>query len=215
MGGARGTRRYYPIFLDVCARKCLVVGGGEVALRKVRSLLEHGANLEVVAVTLCPELAELAECREISLRLKNYEKEDLKGTFLAIAATSQKRLNQKIARQARQLGVLVNVVDSPELSDFILPSYLHRGDLVLAVSTGGASPALARRVRMRLEGDFGEEYAALTDLVGEVRAELRRNKIAVGGDNWGKALDLDLLAGLLRSGRRERARAILLHRLGR
>lgn len=206
-------RCYYPIFLNVRGKRCVVVGGGKVALRKVKVLLEHGANVEVVSPALCPELSQLAASKMISVLHKEYEPGDLKGALIAMAATAESNANQKVADEARRQKILVNVASSLEQSDFILPSYLSRGDLTIAVSTAGRSPALARKVRTRLEQDFGEEYASLTGLIEEVRSELKKRAVVVSDNDWQKALDLDLLIELLRTGQREKARATLLGNL--
>lgn len=212
-GGQRPS--YYPIFLNIRGRKCVVVGGGKVAFRKVKVLLEHGANVEVISPDLCPELNELAEAKAISVFRQNYEPRVLKGAFIAIAATNKKDINQKVADEARKQGVLVNVVDNLGLSDFIVPSYFHRGDLTIAVSTTGTSPALARKIRGKLEQSFREEYASLTALIDEVRAELKQRGIIVNGNTWQEALDLDLLLKLLQAGLREQAKVTLLDKLER
>lgn len=208
-----GTRRYYPVFLNVFGKRCVVVGGSKVALRKVKVLLDHGANVEVVSPVLCPELSQLAKAKTISVLRKDYEPGDLRGAFIAIAATAESNTNKKIADEARQQKILVNVVDNLEQSDFIVPSHLQRGDLTIAVSTAGRSPALARKVRTRLEQNFGEEYTSLTDLVAEVRSELRMRAVIVSGDDWQQALDLDLLIELLRTGQQGKAKATLLGNL--
>lgn len=204
--------RYYPIFLDVRGKRCMVVGGGQVALRKAKALLKHGANVEVVSPALCPELSQLAEAGRISVIRKAYEPGDLKDAFVVIvAATSD--INQKVADEARRQKILVNVASSSEQSDFIVPSYLCRGDLTIAISTAGRSPALTRKVRAKLEQHFGEEYTSLTSLIGEVRSELKRRGVVVSSVDWQKALDLDLLIGLLRTGQQEKAKATLLSNL--
>ena len=205
--------RYYPVFLNVRGKRCVVFGGGRVALRKVKVLLEHGANVVVVSPALCPELGQLAEAKTISVLRKDYEPGDLEGAFIAVAATAESDTNQKVANEARQQKILVNVADNLEESDFIVPSCFHRGDLTIAVSTAGRSPALARKVRTRLEQNFGEEYASLTSLIEEVRSELKQKAVIVSGDDWQKALDLDLLIELLRTGQREKAKATLLENL--
>lgn len=204
---------YYPIFLNVRGKRCLVVGGGEVALRKVKALLKHGAKVEVVSPNFCPELTKLAEAKKISVLSKEYKSGDLKDAFIVIAATGESDINQKVAGEAKRQKIPVNVVDSRERSDFIVPSYFCRGDLTLAVSTAGRSPALARKVRYRLERNFGEEYASLVGLIEEVRAEIRKKGKTVSGDDWQKALDLDLLVELLRAGQREKAKTTLLNSL--
>ncbi|MEE8353602.1 MAG: NAD(P)-dependent oxidoreductase, partial [Dehalococcoidales bacterium] len=129
---------------------------------------------------------------------------------LAVAASGDDAVNRAVADEARRSGVLVNVVDVPELSDFIVPSYVRRGDITLAISTAGRSPALARKLRRRLEEQFGEEYGALARLVGEVRAEVRQEGTAIDGETWQAALDIDRLLDLIRSGEAEKARAALL-----
>ncbi|TET68285.1 MAG: bifunctional precorrin-2 dehydrogenase/sirohydrochlorin ferrochelatase, partial [Dehalococcoidia bacterium] len=120
-----------------------------------------------------------------------------------------------VAEEARRNAVLVNVADDAENSDFILPSYLRQGYITIAISTGGRSPALARKIRTRLEKDFGDEYASLALLIDEVRAELKRQEIKVNGDAWQEALDLDLLTDLVKRGDNEKAKAILLSNLKR
>jgi len=204
---------YYPVSLNIKGRKCVVVGGGEVALRKVKALLEHGARVTVISPELGPELVQLAEHGEVAALNREYRAGDLKDSFLAIAATDDSDINRRIVREAKNKAVLVNVVDDAENSDFIVPSCLRRGDVTIAVATAGRSPALARKIRISLEKDFGEEYAALALLIDEVRAELKRQGITVGGDDWQAALDLDRLIELLSKGEKEKARALILSRL--
>lgn len=204
---------YYPIFLNIRGKKCLVVGGGNVALRKVKALLEHGANVQVVSPSLCPELSQLAEEGAIQALQRSYKAEDLKGALIAIAATDNAKTNESVAAEARQRGVLVNVVDDPQHSNFIVPSYFRRGDVTIAVSTSGRSPALARKIRSQLEKGFGTEYGQLALLVGEVRSELKRRGVTVDSDAWQEVLDLDVLIELLRDGRTQEAKDIMLNNL--
>jgi len=204
---------YYPIFLNISGKKCVVIGGGQVALRKVRTLLEHGASVEVISPDFCSELSRLAENGEIRVLQKSYRAGDLQDAVITIAATNDRNTNLEVVKEARRKAVLVNVVDDPECSDFIVPSYMHRGDVTIAVSTGGRSPALARKIRTRLEKDFGDEYASLVLLISEVRTEVKRQGIKVNGDAWQEALDLDLLSDLLRRGDNEKAKTILLSNL--
>jgi precorrin-2 dehydrogenase/sirohydrochlorin ferrochelatase len=201
---------YYPVFLNISGRKCVVVGGGQVALRKVRVLLEHGADVKVISLDLCPGLAQLAESREIKALNRAYRTGDLADASVAIAATDDGELNRQVAEEAHSKAVLVNVVDDAENSDFIVPSYLRRGEVTIAVSTSGRSPALARKIRTRLEKELGNEYASLIRLIGEVRAKVKREGIKIDGDRWQEALDLDLLLELLKRGDEEKAKAILL-----
>lgn len=203
---------YYPVSLNIKGRECVVVGGGEVARRKVKVLQEHGARVKVISPELGSELRQLAHDGEIEALDREYRAGDLKGSFVVIAATNDSATNRQIVREARDRAVLVNVVDDARNSDFIVPSLLRRGDITIAVATAGRSPALARKIRTRLERDFGEEYATLARLIDEVRAELKQ-KITVGGDDWQEALDLDKLIALLRKGEREKARALILSKL--
>ncbi len=192
-----------------------MVGGGQVALRKVRALLEYKASVEVISPEFCSELGQLAESGAIQILHREYRAGDLKGAVIAIAATDDSDINRRVAAEAQGKAVLVNVVDDAESSDFILPSYVRRGDVTIAISTAGRSPALARKIRTKLEKDFGAEYAYLARLIDEVRAEVKRQGIKVDGDAWQEALDLDLLTELLRKGDSEKVRDILLSNLKR
>jgi siroheme synthase-like protein len=204
---------YYPIFLKISRKKCVVVGGGRVALRKVRALLEHGASVEVISPDPCPELIGLAERGQICILHRHYRPGDLRKAFVAIAATDNSALNRQVVKEAKDKAVLVNVVDDLENSDFIVPSYVRRGALTIAVSTAGRSPALARKIRTKLEKELGDEYASLVRLIGEVRTEVRRQGIKVTGDDWQEALDLDLMIDLLKRGDDQKAKAVLLDNL--
>jgi precorrin-2 dehydrogenase/sirohydrochlorin ferrochelatase len=208
-------QEFYPIFLKIRGKRCVVVGGGQVARRKVRALLEYGANIEVISPDPCPELIELEGRRKIGILKRQYQPGDLNKALIAIAATDSSDLNQQVVKEAQDKAVLVNAADDLENSDFIVPSYLRRGDITIAVSTAGRSPALARKIRARLEKEFGDEYASLVRLIGEVRAEVRRQKVKVSGEDWQEALDLDLILDLLKRGEAEKARALLLDRLMR
>jgi len=204
---------YYPVFLNVKGKKCVIIGGGQVALRKVNMLLETEAEVTVISPNMCPDLIQMAARGEIRAINREYRTGDLENVFVAIAATDNGETNEQVVAEAREGSVLVNVVDDAENSDFIVPSYFRRGNLSIAVSTGGKSPALARKIRTRLEKEIGDEYALLTSLANEVRAELKQKSIEVGSGGWQEALDLDLLLGLLRKGQKEKAKATLLSEL--
>jgi precorrin-2 dehydrogenase/sirohydrochlorin ferrochelatase len=156
----------YPIMLDLTGRRALVVGGGKVALRKAQTLADARAKVRVVAPDLLPEF--IADGRLECLR-EPYAARHMKGVFLAVAATDDEAVNARVAADARAAGALVNVVDRPALCDFIVPSVVERGRLVLAISTGGAAPSLARKIRERLKKEFGPQYATLLDALAEVR----------------------------------------------
>lgn len=201
---------YYPMFLNISGKRCVVVGGGPVACRKAEMLLEFGGQVLAISPRFCPELEGLAASGQARLLRRSYREGDLEGARVAVAATDDDAANRQVACDARASGALVNVVDDAELSDFIVPSYVHRGDVTLAISTAGRSPALARKLRTRLEEDYGPEYAFLARLLGDVRAELRQRCVKVSGEAWQQALDLDRLLALVRKGEHERARAALL-----
>jgi len=204
---------YYPIFLNLQGKKCVVVGGGHVALRKVERLLESGADVTVVSPTLDPGLAQLAKRKTIHPIQRHYKSGDLKGAAIVIAATDIKKTNRKVAEEAKKVKALVNVVDDPEPSDFIVPSFFRKGDLTVAVSTGGQSPALARKVRTKLEETLGNEYALLVSLIGDVRRTLKMKGSLADAETWQEALDLDPLIQLIQRGRKREAKAILLKKL--
>ncbi len=213
MSRKRQDTIYYPVSLNIRGRKCLVIGGGQVAVRKVAGLLEHGAVVEVISPELCPELAELAAKREITAFTREYRAGDLEGAFVAILATDDSRVNREAVAEAGKRAVLVNVVDRAEESDFIAPSYLRRGDISIAISTSGKSPALARKLRIRLEEEFGEEYARLASLLSAVRAEVLEKKLKVNGEDWQQAIDLDRLIEMLKRGDEKEARTTVLSKL--
>jgi siroheme synthase-like protein len=206
-------RSYYPIFLNLHGKKCVVVGGGRVALRKVTTLLDCGAEITVISPKPHAEISKLFKNKAIHLVRRNYKPGDLKGAALSIAATHVKEINRKVAEEAKKNGALVNVVDDAALSGFIIPSSFRRGDLCVAVSTSGMSPALAKKIRAKLEKKIGMEYAYLLSLIAEVRSEVKKKGIRVSSKAWQEALDLDDLILLLRAGRRDKARAGLLSKL--
>lgn len=203
---------YYPIFLALAGRPCLVIGGGAVAERKVEGLLAQRAVVTVISPTLTARLEELAADGRIRRLSRAYSPGDLAGYQLAFVATDDAGVNAAVAREGRERGVWVNAADDPEHCDFILPSVLRRGELTVAVATGGASPALSRVIREELEGYFGEEYAALAGVVAEVRRELRACGRNPSGETWRRALNGDLRR-LLAEGRGALARRRLLERL--
>jgi len=171
----RQVTRYYPVFADLAGRVCLVVGGGPVGEERARRLAESGARVRVVAPRVTPGLAVLAAQGAVSdLREREYTDDDLDGCALVIAATDRREVNRRVRDDARRRGVPCNVADDPAAGDFIVPAVVRRGDLTLAVSTGGASPTVAAHVRGRLEESFGPEWADLLRMLGEARDALKR-----------------------------------------
>lgn len=203
---------YYPIAVDLTDKKVLVVGGGTVALRKVQTLIEFGARVTVVAPDVVPEIDHLSE--EVDIRRRGYEKGDLAGAILAIAATDDREVNTRVSEDARAANIPVNVVDVPDLCSFIVPATVRRGDLTISISTAGKSPALARLVREKIEEVFGPEYGEFAEIMGEMR-ELAKGKIDNQPERekvFKKMLNSEMLE-LLREGRRDDARALALEML--
>lgn len=161
--------QYHPVYLDLRGRPCVVLGGGEVATRKAEGLLAAGARVTVVSPTLMPVLAALAETHEIVHHARPYRPGDLAGAVLAYAATDDTAVQTAAAAEAAASGVWLNVVDRPQLCSFIVPAVVKRGPVSVAVSTGGASPALARRLREVLEGAIGPEYGLAATILGRIR----------------------------------------------
>jgi precorrin-2 dehydrogenase/sirohydrochlorin ferrochelatase len=168
--------RYYPFFLDIAGRRVVVVGGGEGSARKVELLLDCGAEVLVISPECSGAFAPLRKRAGLSLLERGYKPGDLAGAVLAIAASDNPALNRAVAEDATAAGVFVNVVDQPALSQFIVPSLVRRGELMVAISTGGASPALARRLREELEQVIGPEYEAFVSLLREARQRVMQDE---------------------------------------
>lgn len=164
---------YLPIFVDVTDRPCLVVGGGEVAARKVESLCDAGARVTVVSPHLGPALADAARADKFSHLNRRYAKGDMRGCVLVYATTDDAALHRALAAEARELAIPLNVADAAELCTFIAPAVVSRGALQIAISTGGASPAFAARIRRELERHFGDEHARTLEILRAARIYLR------------------------------------------
>lgn len=165
----------FPILLDLNNQKCLVVGGGSVAVRKVSNLLECGAVIKVVSLAPDRQLIELAENKTIELQERAFRGSDVNGCFLVFAATNNEQTNQYVFEVCENQGILVNVVDEPDRCRFFVPSTLRRGSLSVSVSTEGKSPLLARKLRESLEKSIGAEYSDYTDLLGEARILIKQS----------------------------------------
>jgi len=204
---------YFPIYLDMARRRCLVIGGGAVAERKIANLLEAGAEVTVLSPNVTENIARWSKQNLLLLKARRYRDGDLAGFELAFVATDDAAANSAAFREGRNGGVWVNAADDPAHCDFILPSVLRRGDLTVAVSSGGNSPALARTVREELELYFTQEYEALAQLASEARRELQQRGMTVSFETWRRALSGDVRQLLMR-GELARARSLLLKELG-
>jgi len=194
----------FPLFVELAGRPCVVLGGGEVAERKVEGLLAAGAAVTVVSPALTPALAEHARRGRITHVRGGYAPGDLAGATLAFAAIDDGAINATVAAEGRARGVWVNAADDPANCDVILPALVRRGPVTVAVGTGGASPALARAVRERIELALPEAYGVLAEIAGDVRRELRGAGRRPSAEAWQQALG-EGLAALLDGDRRDEA----------
>jgi len=207
--------RYYPVFLDISEKLCVVVGAGRVAERKAISLLRSGARVVVIGTRATTGLSALSRRRELTLVRRAYRSGDLDGALLVVAASSSRVLNSRVCREAEEMGLLVNAVDDPASCSFIVPSVLERGALVVAVSTSAQAPALARRVRVEIEERVGDEYAAFVDLLGEVRRKLLKSRMKrAKKENIIKELVGSPIPAWLASGSTDKVDALLARLLG-
>lgn len=221
---------FYPIYLDLKNRPCLVVGGGTIALRKAEGLLVCGAKVHIISPMIVPELQALEELEAVrafrrnaesgfdpekdphhpvTFEVRKYAPGDTEGYTLVIAATDDRPVNAQVFEEARELGIPVNVVDDPPLCGFILPSIIRRGPVTLAFSTSGRSPALARRLRQYLERAIGPEYGEMADLMGDLRPMMKQYIPTEEARN--EVMDEMMRRGilkLLRQGKRDEAREV-------
>ena len=204
---------YYPIFVELKDRECLVVGGGHEAEKKASGLLAADGRVTVVSPELGPEMQKLLDAGQIRWIPRVYLPGDMVGFELVMVATDDGLANKEIYREGRGRKIWVNAADDTPNCDFILPAVIRKGQVTIAASTSGASPALARRLREELTDYFSDDIPALADLLGEVRTELRRRKIPVDNETWQRAIDGPLRA-LLVQRRYDEARARLLDSLG-
>lgn len=163
---------YYPVFLDLDKTRCLVVGGGTIAERKVEALLAAGGEVTLISPELTAALRVLEAAGRLTVQQRPYQRGDLKAVSLVIAATDDPALQRQIAVDAKQANILCNIVDQPALCSFIVPAVVQQGDLTIAVSTNGASPALAKKIRQALAEQFGPEYAVALRLLRRIRERL-------------------------------------------
>ncbi|MEA3428597.1 MAG: bifunctional precorrin-2 dehydrogenase/sirohydrochlorin ferrochelatase [Thermodesulfobacteriota bacterium] len=208
--------RYYPVNLDVLNRKCLVVGGGYVGTRKVLTLLDCGAIMTVVSPDVTEKLLELAGNGSITWKKRSYLTSDLDKIFLVIGATNNEELNRQISADAEKLNMLCNIADRPEVCNFILPSIVNRGDLVISISTSGKSPAFAKKLRKELEKQFGVEYAEFLRLMGAIRKKLLSEKHEPEAHKhlFEQIIKSDLV-GMIKNNKKEDINSLLFEILGK
>ena len=214
MSGHDQATSYYPVYLSLAERLVVVKGGGPVAERRVDGLLRCGARVRVVASDLTPELERRARVGEIEHVARTYRPGDLEGAALGLAEPGDRASDAEFFAEAERRGIFANVEDDLDHCSFIMPAVVRRGDLVVAISTSGRAPAMAVRLRERLEGELGPEYGALLELAGRLRAPLARAVPEFGERRrrWYELVDSEVLA-LFREGRaaeaRERAEQIM------
>lgn len=167
----------FPMFLKLEGRKCLVVGAGSIGEPKIRSLLQAGAEVRVIAPQVTAAISGWAKAGIITWQGRGFQLSDLEEVFLVIAATSSRQVNESVFREAQRRNILCNVVDDPEFCDFYYPAVVRRGPLQLAISTGGRSPALAQRLRRELESEFGPKYAGWVEQLGKSREQLLASRL--------------------------------------
>lgn len=204
---------YYPLYLEMKGRRCLVIGGGPVAERKIGNLMDAGAEVAVISPDVTETIRRWAKDNLIQWKAKTYHGGDLEGFRLVFVATNDGAVNARVFQEGKEKGAWVNSADDPVHCDFILPSVLRRGDLTVAVSSGGSSPALARTIREELEAYFTQEYEQLAALAAEARAELQKRSLSAPFETWRRALSGEVRQLLIR-GETARARKQLLRELG-
>ncbi len=204
----------YPVNLLLEGKRCLVVGGGRVALQKTRELLRCQAQVRLVAVAISQELRDLASSQPppkapdqavLALREREYKAEDLQDCVLAIAATGDVAVNQQVFEDGRRQGILVNSADDPQRCDFFLPARVRQGDLLVTIATGGQSPAMSSWLRRRLEQELEPELEEMLKVVVQVREEVKSAGISTESLDWAGALDNGILE-LVKAGQTEEAK---------
>lgn len=204
---------YYPIFVELQDIPCVVIGGGREAQRKVEGLLGAGAKVTVVSPELTRPLRKMLADSEIDCIQREYQEGDIDPFHIVMVATDDGAVNGEVSAEGRRKRIWVNAADDIPNCDFILPAVIRRGAITIAASTGGASPALARRLREELEAYLTEEMPALADLLKEVRGDLRSRSIVPDAEVWQEAIDEDLRV-LLAQRKYRQAKARLLKSLG-
>ena len=202
---------FYPIHVNIEGKKCLVVGGGKTAERKVSTLVRYGGKVVVVSPTATQRIKSLAKTKKVLWHKRRYKGADLSGVFLVFCATDSEELNREVSGEAQKRGIMVNVVDSLKNCDFISPSLIERGHLKVSISTEGLAPLLSRRLRDELEKRLGREYRQYTVLIAKVRSAILKDKMLSA---QGKRKKFDHLLSLnlidrLKSGEKVSCKSVL------
>jgi len=192
--------KYYPIYLNLKGRRVLVIGAGKIALQKLAALMDCQALIHVVAPEAVADIRKLAKDGKIKWSRRLYKMTDLIGSALVIAATDDPALQKRVAHGARARGIWVNIVDVPPLCDFIAPAIVSRGDIQIAISTGGAAPALAKHLRQKVEALLGQHYADFVDAVGRLRPAILKLPKERRRSFWERAVSDDFMKDIRENG---------------
>jgi len=164
--------KYYPMMLNIEEKICVIVGGGDIAYRKILELLEYGANITVISLSVNQDIKALFDNKDIDYIENTYHKEYIKEAYIVIAATNDNKVNNQVFIDCSKENILVNVVDDPKNCSFIVPSKIKRGDLTISISTNGKSPTLSKAIREELEKKYDENYEVFLNILGDVRKEV-------------------------------------------
>ena len=203
---------YYPVFLNLAGKRCVIIGGGAIAQGKIGGLLQAGCQITVISPDATPGIRQAAQRGDVTWLERTYQPGDLEGAFIGVAATNVWHVNREIYEEAERLGVLLNVVDDPDLCSFIAPSVVKREPVTLAISTGGASPALARKLRETLAHAEALEWADLADVLAQARRIVKEKRVAIDPERWQCCITRGLLE-MVQEGRGDEALDLLLGQL--
>ena len=203
---------YYPVYLNLAGKHCVILGGGTIAQGKLAALRDAGANITVISPQSTDGIKRAAQRGQITLIQREYQPGDLEGAFIAVAATNVWHVNRQIYEEAEERGVLLNVVDDPDQCTFIAPSIVRRDPITLAISTGGASPALARKMRETLSEDKVLQWADLADVLAQARRVIKEKRTVIDPTRWQCAITEELLE-MARDGREDKAVETVLSQL--
>ena len=203
---------YYPVYLNLAGKRCVILGGGTIAQGKLAALRDAGANITVISPQSTDGIKRAAQRGHITLLQREYQPGDLESAFIAVAATNVWHVNRQIYEEAEERGVLLNVVDDPDQCTFIAPSIVRRDPITLAISTGGASPALARKMRETLSEDKVLQWADLADVLAQARRVIKERRTVIDPTRWQCVITEDLLE-MARNGLEDQAVAMVLDQL--